>query len=99
MKGRVAIVTGAARGIGRDICLKLAGKGADIVAADLLEDDLKETVKLVSALGVKAVAKTVNVTDTAAIDEVLQKTERFKGDICGYHAISAKEGTVYRRHC
>ena len=40
LSDRVAIVTGAARGIGRDICLKLAEQGADIVAVDLLEDEL-----------------------------------------------------------
>ena len=66
MKGRVAIITGAARGIGREIALKLAGEGADVVAVDLLEDDLKETVKLLTDLGVKAVAKMANVTDAKA---------------------------------
>ena len=69
MKGRVAIVTGGARGIGREICLKLAARGAGIVAIDLLEDDLAETVKMVTDLGVKAVAKAVNVTDAQAMGQ------------------------------
>ena len=96
MKGRVAIVTGAARGIGRDICLKLAGKGADIVAADLLEDDLKETVKLVSELGVKAVAKTVNVTDAAAMKKMIEEVvEEFgKLDIMVNNAGITRDGLL-----
>ena len=96
MKGRVAIVTGAARGIGRDICLKLADKGADIVAADLLEDDLKETVKLVSELGVKAVAKTVNVTDAAAMKKMIEEVvEEFgKLDIMVNNAGITRDGLL-----
>ena len=72
MKGRLAIVTGAARGIGREICLKLADRGADIVAVDLLEEDLNKTVKDLNDLGVKAVAKLTNVTDSAAMRKMIE---------------------------
>ncbi len=72
MKGRVAIVTGAARGIGREICLKLAGRGANIVGVDLLQDELEQTVKDLNQMGVKAVAKFTNVTDSEAMKEMIQ---------------------------
>jgi 3-oxoacyl-[acyl-carrier protein] reductase len=72
MKGRVAIVTGAARGIGREICLKLAARGADIVGIDLLEDELAQTVKDLNQMGVKAVAKSTNVTEPEAMKEMVQ---------------------------
>ena len=72
MKGRVAIVTGAARGIGREICLKLAGRGANIVGVDLLQDELAQTVKDLNQMGVKAVGKSTNVTDSEAMKEMIQ---------------------------
>ena len=43
LKGKVALVTGSARGIGRSVAEKLAEAGADIVIADLMEDDAKKT--------------------------------------------------------
>ena len=96
MKGRVAIVTGAARGIGREISLKLASQGADIVAVDLLEDDLKETVKLLAELGVKAVAKTANVTDSVAMKQMIEEVvEEFgKVDIMVNNAGITRDGLL-----
>ena len=44
-------MTGAARGIGRAICLELAGRGANILATDVLVDELNETASQVEALG------------------------------------------------
>ena len=49
LEGRVAIVTGAARGIGQAYALRLASEGADIVVADLLDGG--ETAQEVEALG------------------------------------------------
>ena len=96
MKGRVAIVTGAARGIGREIALKLAEQGADIVAVDLLEDELKETVKLLSEAGVKAVAKTANVTDAESMKQMVEQVvEEFgKVDIMVNNAGITRDGLL-----
>jgi 3-oxoacyl-[acyl-carrier protein] reductase len=65
---QIALVTGAGRGIGQAIALKLAGAGADIVVADLQVDFCAETVQRVEALGRKAWSLAVNVADAASVD-------------------------------
>jgi len=67
LTGKTAIVTGASRGIGKAIALKLASQGAN-VAFNHLGDGEKaaETVKELEALGVKAAAYEVNVADLEA---------------------------------
>ena len=96
MKGRVAIVTGAARGIGREICLKLAGRGADIVGVDLLEEELAQTVKDLKDTGVKAVGKSTNVTDAEAMKEMVEAVvEEFgKVDIMVNNAGITRDGLL-----
>src|SRR5499425_1278362 len=62
LDGKVAIVTGSGRGIGREVALRLARDGADVVVNDLDEEPAAETVGLVRALGRRAVAVTGDVT-------------------------------------
>jgi len=69
LDGKVAVVTGAARGLGQGMALALAEAGADIVAVDILPAD--DTVKQVKALGRKAVAIVGNLGDRAAIPVVI----------------------------
>jgi SDR family mycofactocin-dependent oxidoreductase len=78
VEGKVALVTGAARGQGRSHALRLAEEGADVIAVDLCQavpgtpypgatpDDLAETVKEVEALDRRIVAREVDVRDRAA---------------------------------
>jgi len=56
LTGKVAIVSGSGRGIGREIALKLAGDGASVVVNDLDAEPAKETVAAIEALGGQAVA-------------------------------------------
>ena len=64
LEGKVALVTGAARGIGKAIALKFAEEGANVAFTDLaIDDNAKETEKAISALGVKAKAYASNAAD------------------------------------
>lgn len=71
LEGQVAIVTGGARGIGRGIALTLAGAGADILLADLLDDALDATAREVRALGRRAAIAKVDVTQAAQVDAMV----------------------------
>ncbi|MGE0226516.1 MAG: SDR family NAD(P)-dependent oxidoreductase [Acetobacteraceae bacterium] len=77
---KVAIVTGAARGIGRAIALRLAGAEHDVVVVDLLEPELRKTVALVEAAGAKAHPFVLDVSDyarvRATVDEITQRCGR-----------------------
>ena len=65
LKGQVAIVTGAGRGIGRATALELARLGADILIADMDQAGAKRTAEEVGALGRRAVATSTEVTRSA----------------------------------
>lgn len=80
LQGRVAFVTGAARGQGRAYAVRLAREGADLVISDICApvsdsvpyvastpEDLQETVRLVEAEGRKVLARQVDIRDDAAV--------------------------------
>ncbi|MCW2551068.1 MAG: oxidoreductase, family [Mycobacterium sp.] len=84
LEGRVAFVTGAARGQGRAHAVRLAGEGADIVAIDICgpisdtityppatSDELAETTSAVEATGRKVLAREVDIRDLAAQQQVV----------------------------
>jgi enoyl-[acyl-carrier protein] reductase III len=71
LKGKLALVTGSGRGIGRAIALKLASQGADIVVDFFRHrESAEQTARDVEALGVKAEVIRANVGDAAKIDEL-----------------------------
>lgn len=72
LSGKVALVTGAAQGIGRGIALRLAKDGADIVLVDLSLDKLTQVAKEIQALGRKA---TTCLADVSERDEVFAAVE------------------------
>lgn len=78
LEGKVALVTGGARGIGRAICEAFAAAGAKVAVADLLEDDARETA---SALGSQGLAVKMNVTDLDSIAEGVAQVEKAWGGI------------------
>ncbi|SHN17423.1 mycofactocin-coupled SDR family oxidoreductase [Cryptosporangium aurantiacum] len=79
LEGKVAFISGAARGQGRSHALRLAREGADIIAVDICRDidtmvypnaspaDLQETVKLVEALDRRIIATETDIRDAAAV--------------------------------
>ena len=69
LDGKVALVTGAARGLGQGIALGLAEAGADVVAVDVL--DTAETVGKVRALGRRAVGVAANLMGTDDIPRII----------------------------
>jgi SDR family mycofactocin-dependent oxidoreductase len=83
LDGKVAFITGAARGQGRAHAVRLAADGADIVALDICRDidsidypnaspeDLDETVKLVEKEGRRIVARQADVRDGDAVEQVV----------------------------
>ncbi len=84
LEGRVAFITGAARGQGRAHAVRLASEGADIIAIDVCQpvsdtvtypmptaEDLAETVRLVEATGRKVLAREVDIRDLEAQQQVV----------------------------
>ncbi len=98
LDGKVAIVTGAAQGIGRAIAETLARAGADIAVADLDPGRSKEAVDAVAKLGRKAMNVKVNVADwddaKAMSDQVVK--EMGKIDILVNNAGVTRDGLVMR---
>jgi len=76
LEGRIAVVTGAAQGIGRDYALALAEDGAAVVVADIKTDGAGSTVELIERAGGTAMAVAVDVSDpqsTAAMAEAVRQ--------------------------
>jgi 3-oxoacyl-[acyl-carrier protein] reductase len=80
LSGRVAIVTGASRGIGRAIATKLAGQGATVVAA-ARGDNAAATVEAITAGGGKADVVSADMGDAAAIDALVAGTLQRHGRV------------------
>ncbi len=91
--GKVALITGAARGQGRSHAIAFAERGADVVLCDRCEDrdvvryplatqdDLDETVRLVQATGRKAISATFDTSDRQAMNSLVERAESELGRI------------------
>ena len=85
LEGKVALISGAARGQGRAHAVRLAEEGADVIAFDVCaqlgtveypmstSDDLKETVRLVEDLDRRIVAREADVRDLAAVQQIVDE--------------------------
>ncbi|MBR3405454.1 MAG: 3-oxoacyl-[Bacteroidales bacterium] len=99
LEGKVALITGAARGIGKAIALKYASEGANIAFTDLVINDVaQETVKELEAFGVKVGAYASNAADFEATQTVVEQIVADFGriDILVNNAGITKDGLVMR---
>src|SRR4029453_5832788 len=78
---RTAIVTGAAKGMGRDICLTLAREGANLAIAAREVGPLEALGSEITALGRKAVVVPTDVTDEAAVERLVARARETFGRI------------------
>ena len=99
LDGKVALVTGAARGIGKAIALKFASEGADVAFTDLvINEAAEETVKEIGACGHKVKAYASNAADFAQTQEVVDQIMADFGhiDILVNNAGITKDGLMLR---
>lgn len=81
LDGKTAVVTGAARGIGRTIAEELAKEGADLAVCDLKEEWLADTLAAVKALGRKAKGYGVDVSNSAAVNGMIDDVAKTFGRV------------------
>jgi len=99
LEGKVALVTGAGRGIGKAIALRFAEQGADVAFTDLaINEAVEETVKEIEALGVKAKAYASNAALFDQTHEVVKQIVEDFGriDILVNNAGITKDGLMMR---
>src|SRR4029079_7426733 len=102
LSGRVALVSGAAQGMGRSMALALAQHGADLLLADLNEEGAAKTAAEIKALGRKAIAARCNVSDPAEIRPMFATLDKefgridFLANVAGDGGLG-KPGAIFAR--
>ena len=99
LTGKTALVTGAARGIGKAIALKFAAEGANVAFTDLtIDENGKATENEIAAFGVKAKGYASNAADFAQTEEVVKQVKEDFGsiDILVNNAGITKDGLMLR---
>ncbi len=99
LEGKTALITGAARGIGKALALKFASEGADIAFTDLVIDENgKATEAEIAAKGVKVKAYASNAADFAQTEEVVKQVAADFGriDVLVNNAGITKDGLMMR---
>jgi len=93
LKGRLAIVSGGAQGIGRAICLALARDGADVAVVDLKLTGAEETAALIRETGRRARAFAVDVSDEPAVEALYREIDGWdRGDGSGVDVLVSNAG-------
>ena len=81
LEGRVAVVTGAGRGIGGRTAVRLASDGADVAVIDINEEATRATVAEIEALGRRAVGVACDVSDEASVTAAAERVQSELGPI------------------
>ncbi len=81
LKNKVAIVTGARRGIGKAIALKLAKQGAKVVVTDISKEDCQKVVEEIESLGSEGLALKLDVTNEEEIKQTVKTVKEKFGRI------------------
>src|SRR6266545_7092645 len=97
LTGKVALVTGAAQGLGRAMVLALAEAGADALLVDRNENGARETAAAIGKLGRRAVVARCDVADLAQIRELFRQLDAefgridFLGNVAGDGVLGTPE--------
>jgi NAD(P)-dependent dehydrogenase (short-subunit alcohol dehydrogenase family) len=103
LQGKVALVTGGARGLGEQICLELADGGAKVVVADLRQELMPQVADTIRRAGGEAAELRLDVSDPAQVEQSIRKTVAEFGRLdvlinnagidktCGIEELSAEE--------
>ncbi len=76
-----AIVTGAARGIGKSLALHLAGAGYNVAVSDILEDAAGETARELRSLGVQSMAVRTDVSNAGDVERLIKSVQEELGSV------------------
>ncbi len=93
LKNKVFVVTGGGNGMGRQVVLQLVGRGARVVAVDLSEQGLAETVVLAGTSSDRITTRVANVTDPAAVARLAEDVVDTLGQVDGVVNIA---GIIHR---
>ena len=99
LEGKTALITGAARGIGKALAIRFAQEGANIAFTDLvIDDNAKQTEEEIASYGVKCKGYASNAADFAATEEVVKKVHEEFGsiDVLVNNAGITKDGLMMR---
>jgi NAD(P)-dependent dehydrogenase (short-subunit alcohol dehydrogenase family) len=91
LKGKTAVVTGGASGIGRALCLAFAGEGAHVVVADIDEAGMAETATGVKKAGTRALTVKTDVTKLASVQALAERAWQEMG---GVHVVCNNAGVA-----